>query len=76
MSAETSVVTVAEDITTVEAKVTLGTTPRPEAVLFDTLATWLSQQPHRMPIIGTSVHYRDGELVMVLLLGEPMLDQI
>jgi hypothetical protein len=76
MGAETHIVTVAENITCVESTVALGTTPRPEAALFDSLATFLASQPTRQAILGGTFYYDDTEssFVAVLFLGESIED--
>lgn len=76
MPAETHIVNVLEDVTCIEATVALGTTPRPEAALFDSLATFLASQPKRQAILGGTFYYdnTEGTFVSVLFLGETIDD--
>ncbi len=76
MPAETHIVSVAEDVTCIEATVALGTTPRPEAALFDSIAGFLAMQPIRQAILGGTFFYDNTEsvFVAVLFLGDPIED--
>lgn len=76
MAADSGVVRIAVDVTTIEASVVLGSTPRPEAAILDTLATWFASQTHRQHILGVASRYEEENFVLTIFLGEPLTNQI
>jgi hypothetical protein len=57
MAAEVEVVRIVEEIECIQATVVIGSTPRPESVLFDALAQYLAEQSVRQAIVSSTFWY-------------------